>query len=327
MKYRKLVLLAGLSVIGAVFISSVASAKINKDIVQDNNIGIAVSPMLNARLTMDPGSVTEGRFRVRSPGIETTEVFAEVSPYAAGEDERYETGIFNQTSAYTKITEWTTLGLQDCTINKEEKGRIYFTMRPQEECYVTYKITVPADAYGGSQHAAIFVQTVPPESGKGNSTIVNTYRIGYIIRNDVDAPGAKSEGQVVEIKIPKLLFVPPIKTSILVKNTGSLDFEAKYKMTIQTFFGQKEVYSEAKKSLVMAETERLLTDKWDKTPNLGLFKVTVEVTILDETIMLTKTVLVIPLALIVAIIVIILSLTLWIYVKIRKNKSGKSKKV
>ena len=326
MRYKKSLLLVGLVLASGIALAGAGSvsAVINKDIVINRNVGIAVSPMLNDRLTLDPGSTTEGRFRVRFPGVETTDVFAAVSPYAAGTGTGYETGVFDKSSAFTKITDWTTLGLEDCTITKQEAGKIYFTMRSQEECYVTYKIAVPADAYGGSQHAAIFVQTIPDKDAKGTGAIINSYRIGYLIKNDVSGPGARAEGKVIETKIAgPILFTPPITSSALVKNTGTLDFDAEYKMTVKTFFRKKEVYSKDSKSLVMADTQRLLNGKWDKTPALGLFRVTVETTVLGETSTLTKTVLVIPISLIVAIIVAILLLILWIYVKASKGKRGR----
>lgn len=326
MKYKKS-LLIGLAMVSGIVLFSAGSAlaRINEDIVIRNDVGVALSPMMSDRMDLKPGSVVEGKFRVRYPASETTEVFAEVSPYAAGEGDNYESGIFNKSSVYTKMTEWVTLDLEECTINKREAGRIYFTMRQQEECFVTYKIAVPKDAYGGSQHVAIFVQTVPNENTEGGGAIINSYRIGYLIKNDIDGPGAKAEGKVVEIKIPGFfLFVPPITTSSLVENTGSLDFEADQKVTIKSYFGDNEVYSEERKVLVMAETERLASDKWEDTPQLGLFKVTVETTVLGETTVLNKTVLVIPVALIVAIVVGILLLALWIYFKVKKSKEGNS---
>ncbi|MCL2037680.1 hypothetical protein FWG95_01600 [Candidatus Saccharibacteria bacterium] len=336
MKYKKSLLLVGVALFGCVALFSAGSvtAKINEKIVVNNSIGIAVSPMLSDRMNLEPGSVTEGKFRVRYPASETTEVFAEIAPYAAGEGNNYETGVFSKSSVYTKMTDWVTLGLEDCTINKKEAGRIYFTMRQQEECYVTYKIAVPKDAVGGSQHVAIFVQTIPNKEAKGDGAVINAYRIGYLLKNDIDGPGAKVEGHVVETKISgPLMFVPPITSSVKIANTGNLDFEAEHKMTVKTFFRKKEVYNSSKdnkdsnKALVMAETERVISNKWNGTPALGLFRVTQEATVLGETTTLTKTVLVIPIALIVAIIVAILLFVLWIYVKVKKNnKVRKSKK-
>jgi len=321
---RKSTILVSLAMIGVALVSIVpVLARINENIVINNDVGIAISPMLNDRMKLEPGGVAEGKFRVRYPATETIEVFAEVAPYAAGESESYETGVFNQPSAYTKMVEWTTLDLEDCVINKREAGRVYFTMHQQEECYVTYSIAVPSDAFGGSQHAAIFVQTVPSDDVEGGGAIINAYRIGYLIKNDVDGPAAKSDGKVVEIKIPGFfLFVPPITSSVLVENTGSLDFEAEIKTTIKPLLGGKEVVEE-KKVLVMAETERLTSYKWEETPQLGLFEVKVEATVLGKTTTLTKTVLVIPVALIVAIIVGILLLALWIYFKAKKHKKSK----
>lgn len=220
MRYKKSLLLAGITIMGvaALIGSGSVMAVINEDIVINNNTGIAVSPMISDRISLEPGTVTEGKFRIRYPATETSEVFAEIAPYSAGEGDNYESGVFNKSSVYTKMTEWVTLDLEECAINKREAGKIYFTMRQQEECYVTYKIAVPSDAVGGSQHVAIFVQTVPNAGAQGDSAVINSYRIGHLIKNDVDGPGAKAEGHVVETKIAgPLMFAPPITTSVKVK--------------------------------------------------------------------------------------------------------------
>ncbi|MCL2451949.1 hypothetical protein FWD20_03760, partial [Candidatus Saccharibacteria bacterium] len=217
MKYKKSLLLVGLAVIGgAALVGGSVSARINEKIEIKKETMIAASPMFSDRMELKPGSVTEGKFRVRYPARETTEVFAEISPYESGGSGDYENYVFSKSSIYTKMTEWVTLDLEECSINKREDGRIYFTMRQQEECFVTYKIAVPKDAYGGSQHVAIFVQTVVSKDGNGNKNngINNSYRIAYRLNNDIDGPGAKAEGRVVRIKIPGLLFAPPVSESI-----------------------------------------------------------------------------------------------------------------
>ena len=181
---------------------------------------------------------------------------------------------------------------------------------------------VPKDAHGGTQRAGIFVESVPSGT-PDDSGIINKYRIGYFLSSAIDGPGAKSEGKIKKLKIPQLLFVPPVRSSVLVENTGSLDFEVSYKMTVKKYFGGGEVYSKGQKALVMAETRRLIADEWGGSPKLGLFKVTEEATVLGETSTLTKTVLVIPIALMIAILVGILLLGMWIYAKVRKAKKGK----
>jgi len=292
------------------------------DLINDK-VGIALSPMGSGReLELKPGSDYSGRFRVRQTGRQTNEVFAAIEPYSVRDNgEDYDHKDFETQSAYTKITEWVDLELEEgCDVSRREAGKMYFMMRPKEECYVNYRVKVPMDIYGGSQHAMIFVQSVPSSTEIDSSGIINTYRIGYFLAVDIEGPGAVAKGRVVEMTIPQLLFTPPIRSSILVENTGSLDFDVSYKMSVRHFFGGKEAYSKEKDAYVMAETSRRITDEWGSTPLLGLFRVTEEVTVLGEMSTLTKVVLVIPLALIVVVAAAIVLLGLWIYVKVKKHR-------
>lgn len=322
-----LILSVGLSI----GLTAGVNAVINDRIDQPNNLaGLALSPMTSGRLDLKPGESYDGRFRVRMTGHETQDVVAEITPYSSGAQDDYSSSDFKSETRYTKVLGWMSVTLEEddtCKADRHETGKVYFQLDPQEECYLNYHIAVPSDAYGGSQRAAILVRTINetmPENG--GTGINNQYQVGYMMTANIDGPDAKAEGRVVETKVPGLLFMPPVKSSILVENTGSLDFEAEYKVTVKNYFGSKEVYSKEDKALVMAETRRLVSNKWNDTPRFGLFKVTVETTVLGETSTLNKTVLVIPLALIIAILVVLALLGLWAYTKVTKQKGPKSKK-
>ena len=321
----KKILLGATIVVGVTVLAVMPTmAIINEKIeLQNDKVGLAMSPMSSARNEMKkPGSSYSGRFRLRQTGKETNEVFVSIAPYSIVDDgENYDRKDYDSQNAYTKITGWVSLELEEgCEVNRREEGKIYLTMRSKEECYIKYSVEVPADAYGGSQHASILAQTVPSVQDMEGSGIINSYRIGYFLAADIDGPGAKTEGKVVEITIPQMLFTPPVRSSILVKNTGSLDFDVNYKMTVKNFFGEKEAYSKENKVIVLAETSRRISDEWEGSPRLGLFRVTEEVTLLGETTTLTKVVLVVPLALLVVLIAVIVLLALWIYVKVKKAR-------
>ncbi len=330
---RKKVFVALIASIGmCVGLVSGAGAVINDKIDQPNNLaGLALSPMTSGKLNMEPGESYDGRFRVRMTGHETQNVVASVAPYSAGSPDNYSNSDFSSETRYNKIIDWAKVTLEEdetCEVDRYDKGKVYFQLDPQEECYLNYQIKVPSDAFGGAQRMAIFVRTINETASEDGGTGINSqYQIGYTVTSSVDGPDAKAKGHVVETKIPQLLFVPPVTSSVKVENTGNLDFEAEYKMTVKTFFRKKEVYVNESNATVMAETSRVVSTNWNETPSLGLFRVTQETTVLGETSTLTKTVLVIPIALIVAIIVAILLLILWIYVKVRKNRKGsKSRK-
>lgn len=285
--------------------SAQASALINDRIeLEDKSIGIAISPMSSQRLDLKPGSAYEGSFRLRQTGRETNEVVAEVTPFSAGAVD-YDSSDFAKSSDRTKITEWIALGLSDCDITSREGNKIYFAMRPQEECFVDYRVSVPSDATGGSQRAGIFIQSVATNSVQSGTGVSNSYRIGYIITSDVDGPNAKRAGKVVENNIPGFLFWPPITVNSKVANTGNIDFDAKYTVKMKSIFSGITAFKDETTRTIFADTVRSGDVTWKDAPFLGIFKVTQTVEILGETFTTTKTVVILPIFVIVIVLILI----------------------
>lgn len=143
-------------VVAAVAVCQTVPATINDNIELINDtVGISISPASSEQINLRPGDSYDGSFRVRQTGRETNDVFAEISPYTAGSAD-YDSWDFETVKEHTKITNWLTINLDsDCSEGRRENGKIFFTMRPKEECHISYHIDVPADAFGGSQHAAV----------------------------------------------------------------------------------------------------------------------------------------------------------------------------
>ncbi|MDR3125941.1 MAG: hypothetical protein LBU20_02645 [Candidatus Nomurabacteria bacterium] len=296
-----------------------ALAVVNPAIELSNDpVGLAVSPFFSERLSLDPGSVIDGEFKVYSIATETMNVFTELAPYSLNKTTRQRD--FNTETPRTHIAKWATLELKNCDVTKREDARIYFTMRPREECIISYHIAVPADALGGSQDAGIFVQNITPDGDEG---ISSAYRIGHMIYSDVSGPEAHYAGEITRNYTPSLLIDKPIVAQAAVENTGNLDFYADYEVKIANWFGGEEVFSKSWQSQILADGGLDENTTWNETPALGLYKVSQKINILDQESRIEKLVLVVPLWLLIIFACVILLLMWAVVLKIKQRREFK----
>ena len=302
-----------------------AFAVINNQITidPDKDVNIIISPFSSNRLKMKPGDVYDGEFTVASNVRETFEATLQVTPFST--DRETEQKDFSTDTARTQMSKWTTVKLEGCDTNKVEDDMIYFTFRSQEECYVKYHIKVPANAMGGSQNIGIFAQSVVPDDAEG--MIKSSYRIGHTVHADIDGPGARFEGNVIYNNVPWLLFNPPLTVDSRVENTGNLDFGVNYHVNMKNYFGGVEVFDKTWSRSVMADSRHTDSASWAEAPVLGLFMVTQQIELLDETSEVSKLVLIVPIWLIVIIVGVILLLLAALILKIRENKKKRTKTV
>ena len=197
-------------------------------------------------------------------------------------------------------------------------------MRSQEECFVNYTIKVPSDAIGGSQNVSIIVASVPEYNEDGNSIGLNAqYRFAYNLFTDINAEGAYYEGKILKNNIPKILFSPPLRVDSLVKNTGTLDFKTEYNVVMKKYFGGDEVFNESWDTTIFSDSELSQTKEWESAPEFGLFLVTQEINLLDETSSKTQLVLLFPLWLLLIFLGVIILLLWALYTKIKGRKNNK----
>lgn len=325
---KKKILVGVLIVVGLVLGAGATSqAYINPDITQVNEeVGIAVSPLKSERFQMEPGGEYSGQFRVRHTGHDTSDMVVKIAPLTEARDYEVET-------ARTQIKKWTTFGLEgaECVIDRVEDGDAYFTMRPQEECFISYSIKVPDNAVGGSQDAAILIKTATREdvgSDIGSAGVKYEYQFAYSLFSDVSGPSASYAGRVIENNVPWLIFNPPLGVSSEVENTGTLDFSTYYEVKMSNWFGGQEVYNAKWDGVTFAGSTHDDSAEWEGAPALGLFRVTQRITVLNKVSEVTRLVLIFPIWLLMIFIGVVLLLVWALYLKIRgrRGKIGFKKK-
>ncbi len=255
---------------------------------------------------LDPGKTYESDFKVRNIGTEDLNYRVYITPY-------YEEGengdkVYNVSNHYTYLSEWV-------TFSKTEG-----TLKPQTSETITFRIKVPEGTAGGSQNAAIMVET--RDSVEDNKVVSAAGRVALIVFSNISGE-TNACGKIVDKNIPSLLLNPPIMASGRVENCGNLDLNVKYTMEVYPIFSNEAIYTNEEKPVVLAtlpETRRYTSLNWEETPSFGLFKVKLTITYNEKTETIEKIVLVCPLWLIVLVIVFIGAVIFWL---VSRNRSRK----
>lgn len=250
--------------------------------------------------TLEPGAKHTGTFKV----INNSEVPFEYKVYATGYGVKYEDNkdaynqLYDYETASTYIAKWFTFSKTAGTLN------------PRQFDEITYTIDVPLDAPAGGQYAAIMVESDNKEKDVFNSIS----RVGSLVYGTVNGE-TKIDAKIVDNKIPSFLFAPPIYATSLVENNGNVHMNAYYTLQVFPLFSNEELYTneeDPETHIVMPETKRFITAKWENSPSFGIFRVVQTVKIADQESRVEKLVILCPLWLIIIILVLIFMMIFWI---------------
>lgn len=270
---------------------------------------LQVSPTRNNIGNLEPGQTYEGTFKVQNTGKNDFKYNLTVAPYTV-QGQNYDPD-YSKNTEYTEITDWIVLS--------EEKGGV--EVNGVDE--IKYKIQVPSDAPGGSQSAAILVSL--DEENASESTGVQTVRqAAYLIYANISGD-TRSTGQVLENKIPSILFAPPVIATSVVENTGNIYTRAEYLLEVKSFFGGKVAYTNADNKdsqTIFPNTERYHEVTWEGAPQIGLFKVKQTIKIFDQVSEVEKIVFICPIWFLIIIIAVIGVVVFWIVSRIFKRRTA-----
>lgn len=270
---------------------------------------LQVSPTRNNIGNLEPGQTYEGTFKVQNTGKNDFKYNLTVAPYTV-QGQNYDPD-YSKNTEYTEITDWIVLS--------EEKGGV--EVNGVDE--IKYKIQVPSDAPGGSQSAAILVSL--DEENASESTGVQTVRqAAYLIYANISGD-TRSTGQVLENKIPSILFAPPVIATSVVENTGNIYTRAEYLLEVKSFFGGKVAYTNADNKdgqTIFPNTERYHEVAWEDAPQIGLFKVKQTIKIFDQVSEVEKVVFICPIWFLIIIIAVIGVVIFWIVSRIFKRRTA-----
>lgn len=202
----------------------------------------------------------------------------------------------------------------------EPKG----VLAPNEMREVKFTITVPEDAAGGGQYAAILVGSDAETAKKEGFAIQNIYEIASVIYADVEGDTVH-EGEVLDNYIPGFSFVTPVKVSTTIRNDGNTHETAQVYIRIKNAVTGESIYPQVGESggieeVIMPETTRYIAQDIEVLAPLGVYNVTQAVTYLDETSIYKQTLIVCPLWFLLLMIVTISAIVASIIRAIIKHK-------
>lgn len=268
---------------------------------------LQISPV-RLDLDLEPGTTSTGTFEVQNTGLKAYDFVLGVDPYSVT-DENYSIDSETRT-AYTDIVDWITFS--------QNEGHV----EPNQNQEITVTVTVPDDVPAGGQYAMIYAEMVRDDELESTGVAVN-HRVALLVFSEVEG-NTRREGQVLETKIPSILFNPPITATSLVENTGNVHATAYYTLQVFPLFGDEEVYTNEENPAtltILPETQRFNSISWDGAPQLGIFRVRETVTILDDTQTIEKIVFLCPIWFLFLILLIIFFVIFWLVSRARSRKS------
>lgn len=344
---KKLVsgILAGLLLLGGVITSSYPVFAEGEENESRNALEITPS---GARLTFSPGEVLEGNaahcpvgdggcsITVRNIGTGHVNFKVYISPYIVRGEENELSFSEEDSTDYTRLYEWITVENNDGEYVKEA----VFGLEPKESYTVKYRIQVPEDAPGGSQYAVIWAQIVNDGTSGGIETVG---QIGAVLTARSTEDSVET-AEISDYDFTKFTFSGPLHATATVKNTGNVDFAAKYYYTAKTIFG-KELYKKEDFVAAYPGTTYHINVDWSrdgdkekdgedkdsdgkgKLPFLGIFQVEWRVVAADRTRTETAVVIVMPIIVIIAVILLLTVIIIWIIIISRTRKERKARKL
>lgn len=254
---------------------------------------------------------------------------AEVVPYSVSNDGNYSPN-FDTESDYTDVINWVTLSDDD----ESGKTVVHGVLEPGESGKSYYTIKVPQNARGGGQYFAVRVKNDvdAAQKAEGDDTVTIKEVVGIASLVFVEVSGDITvKGEITDNDIPSFFSKSPIKTSFMVKNNGNTHALVSYYLQVFPLFSDEEIYTTEEdpgKNYVLPGSSRMITQTWNGTPSIGIFKVrqTVYYDSTDGNPSVTeKMVIICPIWLIFLILFVVIGIIVWIVFRVRSHKKSDKK--
>ena len=157
-----------------------------------------------------------------------------------------------------------------------EKAR--YRVEPGQKVTVNYTIRVPAGAAPGGHYGVLFAETQQREIG--SSGVARQKRVGNLMYATVNGT-VRNEGRLEGFILPKWQARPPVVSAARVSNTGNADFDATVSTVARDLFGRQK-FSYTGDPIVLPETTRRIDMYWKQAPGFGIFRVSQNVSFLDQ---------------------------------------------
>ena len=326
-----LVALVGLAATAAT--SSVVYAD---DTGSSSTPGLQISPVSNT-VSLIAGETNEYEMEVKNLGDTTLNYKIYPSPYTVSGENSLN---FSTENTFTQISRWIMVKDNDGNWVSEAT----FTIAGGQTKTVTYKISVPEDVPEGGQYATLFAEA-SNDAVQTSSGVKTVSRVGLLIYGRTTGETVRSS-TIYDMAITKGIrlngsadktitltdeFGNEVTTtkkgsvvaSAYVANTGNTDYTAKGVFTVSTVFG-RTIYTNDTMISVLPENNRLITDAYEESLPLGLYRVSFDVTANDKTKSISGFLCILPLWFLGIVILVIAFIVIWIVISAKKRAERRS---
>lgn len=275
----------------------------------------SVTPM-NQMIELVPGETYIFSITVSNPvnSAENFDYKVYATPYSVVTEE-YDADVAKKTD-YTRMVDWITIAEPTGTIVPNETKDIEFT------------ITVPENAPGGGQYAAIIVGADDKDEVNGSTAVTNVLEIASILYAKVDGE-IVHKGEVVENNVPGFVTDPKINVSSLIVNEGNMHEIASIAITAKNVFtgetiASAELENGAYAELILPDSQRFINKEINELPMIGIINVQQDIYYNGETSAVEKNVIVCPIWFLVLLALTLMAIVWKIVKTVRKHKKKKT---
>lgn len=268
-----------------------------------------VTPVIE-ELKIGPSDIVNRNFSVTNLGDKELKIRVYTAPYSISS----ETGVsdYEAESEFTQIYHW--LKIEDLDLNLKDDA--IFAINPGGTKTINYRINVPDSAPGGSQHACIFVETVPDqEYSNGIMSVSRT-----VVKIFADVSGETiNDAEIVNLNSGTLFLDGKVLVSATVKNIGNIDIKPALSVKINSLGGET-IFSDTGLAMIFPEDEARIDVDWSSPPAFGIYVLVASVNILGKNMTVEKIIFIFPGWFIFLFILLVIVIIILILRMRRKNK-------
>ncbi len=295
-------------------ISFLASAPVS---AQSGDVVVSLRPS-EQDVELTPGKTYEKSVVVYNIGKKAFDFSVEASPYQT-KDNSYEPDFFSENS-YTKLSNWIAFEKLD------------FHVEPSTSAEVNFTITVPDDAPGGGQYAAILIQLSDADADTSGVGIIS--QLAATIHGHVKGNAVRRDGGMISHNFPTIILGNAFTITSVFENTGNIDYRVTESWTIRDFFTNREYVGPDSanedgytygtlSAAVLPNTERTIKLNWQDSPAFGVFRVEQTISYFDQTETYSHIVIVCPIWAIVLVGIFIIFGIIWLIAHIISRRSNR----
>lgn len=286
--------------------------------------GISLSPA-SEDFNFSGGDIHEGTLKIKNMSANSAaslKVYA--APYSINENSNKD---FTTDKPRTQISRWIEFEGPD-----GYAPEAVFEMEACSEREVKYRVVVPESIPDGGQYAVIFVENA---GGENNSGIKTVSRAGMLVYGRAQGGETIETGEILNTKIETVGDATdsdgnPVKKTVIrvgaeVKNTGNVDIATTGDFKVENLFGA-ELYHHTAYDSILPDATMNVSDTWDNTPMIGLFRVTYSMSIPGaEDVVISQLVFVCPLPVLIVILLFVIVMIVGLVSIIKKRRIRKAK--